>query len=241
LIGYIFCKNNNYEFYHCDFINVSKSYDEFLNLSYDEKKLKDYKGKIITINEISFDEYLNNDNNDLYFYDFCDQDKEKLNVTNDMLIADDIRNMLRNKYFEKNQKLNLNDVISVHYRKKLFPLLDSDSEIRYFKIDYFVDILNDLYKKYPSYNVKVFTTEEDEMLSKIKNIPFKKVEFYIPEVSDDEAVKSTINYMINSKILIAANSGLSFIATLYSDINNIKICPSNFWHKWPNESILIEK
>jgi hypothetical protein len=233
LTAYVYCKANKYEFYHHPFIGNSKNLDYFLNLSFNEKLFENYKGKVLTINDMNFEEYLSSDNEeDLYVYDFFNSNKWNLNISNDMLIDDKIRDILRNKYFNKHQKNN-NNVISVHIRRDDVTENSKIWSSRYMGINYFVNVLNELYDNYPTYEVKIFSSNIDHNFYDIKNIKYKNLSFHI-----NESIESTIHEMINSKILITSNSGISFIASIISDKNNIKICSNNFWHKWPNESVL---
>jgi hypothetical protein len=233
LVGYIFCKNNNYIFYHHDFTFNAKNTDKILNLSYGEKLYNNYRGNILTINNMSFQEYLNSNSEDLYVYDWYNKQENIFNVTNEMLINENIRNILRTKYYSNNIEKNNYDIIAIHIRRDDVRKDNQYSIDRYINIKYFIDILEKLYLEYPTYEIKIFSSNIDEDFYAIKNTPFKNISFHI-----NDSLEKTLHYMINSKILITSKSGLSFIASLISENNNIKICPTNFWHYWPAESII---
>lgn len=232
LRSYVFCKENNYEFYHHNFLGNSEKLDDFLNLSYNEKKINDYKGNIITKNDMKIEEYLFSDFDDLYVYDYADKFYFNTNVNNNLLITNDIRDNLRNKYFFKHTKKKL-DVISVHIRRDDVTVDSEHFKNRYININYFMRILESLYKDYSDFEVMIFSSNVDDDFFKINNLPFK-FSYHINENLED-----SINYMINSKILITSKSGISFLSTLLSDNDNIKLCPNNFWLNWPNECKII--
>lgn len=230
LSGYIFCKNKKIIFYHHNFIGNAKEQDNFLNLSFNENKFKDYKGNILNISNMTLDEYLLSDSDDLYLYDFFNGNN--LGITSKMIIDENIRNVLREKYFNKKPHIK-NDYISVHVRRDDVMKNNLWSK-RYININYFINILNEIYETNENTEVKIFSSNIDEDFLEIKKIKFQNVNLYI-----DYDIESTLNFMINSKILITSNSGLSLISSLISDNNNTKICPlENFWHEWPKECIL---
>lgn len=231
LVGYIYCRNNNYDFYHHEFIGNSANFDDCLNLSHNENLFKNYKGNIIK--DMPMEKYILSESEDLYIYDWFDNENNRFNfnVMDDMFITDEIRNILRNKYFLKNMKTNYSDTISVHIRRD--DVTNTTLSERYINVDYFVRILQKLYESYPHYNIRIFSSNVDETFYEIKNIPYKNIYLHV-----DDSIENSLNYMINSKILITSNSGISFISSLLSEKDNIKICPSNFWHKWPEESII---
>jgi len=232
LYGYIYCRNNNYIFYHHEFIGKSPKFDNFLNLSHGERNFNSYGEKIITMKDMSIEEYLSSNCMELYLYDYYNDDS-RVYATNDMMIEDDIRNILRNKYFSNHNKINYDNTISVHIRRddvfKDSPYWAS----RYIPIEYFINILNDLHDEYPSFDVRIFSSNVDESFKDIKNIKYENIYYHI-----DDSIENTLNYLIKSKILITSNSGISFIPTLLSKVDNIKICQDNFWLKWPKECII---
>ena len=227
---YIFCKDNGYTFYYYPFLpNSTKDVNtDFLNLSYGEELFKNYRGTVISVREMSLPQYLMSDSDDLYLFDF-NLPNEGIGSLRDL--DDDIRDILRDKYFLINEKCPT-DSISVHIRR------DDVTEHgkwrgRYIKIGYYVDVLRKLYEEYPSFEVKIFAYNVDSSFYDIQNIPFEKVSLHI-----NENLQSTLNRMINSKILVTSNSGISFIASILSDKSNIKISPPNFWHTWPEETMI---
>ena len=226
---YMFCKKNDITFYHHKFLSNSLNQDEIFNLSYDEKKFEDYSGETIMIQEMSLNEYLSSDIEDLYVYDFYyPNDRVKFDWKND-----EYRDVLREKYFS-DKKESITDTICVHIRRDRMSKLRNKelNKKRYIDIQYFINILNELYETYPSYEVKVFSSNVDDSFFEIKKTLYD-LSFHI-----DEDINDSLNTMINSKILVTSNSGFSFIPSIISNKKNIKICPSNFWLKWPNESII---
>ncbi len=228
LRGFIFCRNNDHSFYHHSFLANSEGMDSILNLSWGENLFKDYTGKLINRDQMSFNEYLASDNDDLYVYDFF--------LPNDFVdlgeISEEIRDILRRKYFLNNEKY-AKDSIAVHIRRDDV-LKDSGNWVnRYITIEYFIDVLEKLYKSYPLFGVEIFSNNVDETFYKVKDGVYKNISFHV-----NESIEITLNHMINSRILVTSCSGISFIASIISDNDNIKICPTNFWHKWPNECII---
>ncbi len=228
LRGYILCKNNGYLFYHHKFLENSKNMDDILNLSYEENLFKDYIGSVIRSNQMSLNEYLSSNVDDLYVYDFF--------IPSNFIelgdINEEIRNILRKKYFSNNEKI-MDNSISVHIRRDDVFKNSPHWGNRYIDIEYFMNILKKLYQDYPSFQIKIFSSNVDESFYQIKDLPYKDISFHV-----NEDIKTTLKHMINSKILITSSSGLSFIASIISDDSNLKICPNNFWHKWPKECII---
>jgi hypothetical protein len=237
LWGYVFCLDNGIEFYHSPFKENSPSGDgdKTLNLSYGEKLYKEYSGGKIKHKDISFGEYLKSDSTGLYVFDWNNFDHRNyvLGVTNKRLIQDDIRNVLRKKYYARNKPLTKSGNIAVHIRRD--DITKKDYPDRYEPIGYYLKILRCLHKQYPDYTVRIFSSNVDARFNTLKEkSPFKKTIFCV-----DATLKLTLMWMINAEILITSASGLSFIAALISDNSNAKICRERFWHKWPEESLLI--
>ncbi len=228
LRGYIFCRNNNYSFYHHGFLENSKGMDDILNLSHRENLFQDWKGKMILRDQMPLNDYLQSGSEDLYVYDFF--------LPNDFIdlgeIDDNIRGVLREKYFLNNKRLP-HDSISVHIRRDDILKGDVKWGNRYISIEYFISILGGLFKDHLLFEVKVFSSNVDEDFYKIKTLPYKNISIHI-----NGDIKTALNHMINSRVLVTSSSGLSFIASIISDDNNTKICPMNFWHKWPKECII---
>lgn len=229
LRGYIFCRDRNIEFYHHRFLGNSENKDTILNLSYGERLFENYSGNLIKRDQMSIEEYVVGDKEDLYVYDFFHFPTKFIDLGE---ISEDVRSTLRKKYFLINENIP-HDSISVHIRRDDIFKNSPNWANRYIEIDYFIKVLKDLYDKYPEYEVKIFSSNVDSDFCKIKEIPFKNISFHI-----NEDIKSTLNHMINSKILVGSSSGLTFIATLISNDIHMKMCPNNFWHKWPKECII---
>jgi len=229
LAGYVFCMKNNILFYHHNFVGNSCDMDKILNLSFGEMMFNDYKENIINSENLPLNEYLSSKSDDLYLYNFFDS-KELSSFVGKY--NDEIRNKLKIKYYSNKEKVST-DTISLHIRRDDVKSSNIWSD-RYININYFTNILNDLYKDYPDYNVRIFSSNVDDGFYEIKDrIFYKNIHFHV-----NDNLSDSIYYMISSKILVTSNSGISYIASLISDEKNIKICPDKFWLKWPDESII---
>lgn len=229
LFSWIYCQREGYIFYHIPFAHQAEGLDNFVNIASGELLASEHGGDVITENEMTFTEYINSDNNSLFIFDWNTRPykADLLGVSNQDIL--DVRPVLRRKFFEANPPIDMTGVIAVHIRRDNVSLTVNSE--RFMPIEYFIDILTKIKHDYPNHRIMVFSSNVDQNFHAIKECG---VEYNL-----DTPVSDVLLYLINAPILVASRSGISFVASLISEETNIKICPKDFWHLWPEESVLI--
>jgi hypothetical protein len=138
------------------------------------------------------------------------------------------------KYYKKN-KIN----IGVHIRNLNNLDVCFDKHREYYnknKIFYYENIFKNInnifdYEK----EIHIFSQGKEEDFQQIKNLNLKNTTFFLHL---DERPDISLYHMINSDILICANSSFSYISSLLND--SFILCRDNFWHKTYNLTSFID-
>lgn len=234
LWGFTFCYDNNITFFHHRFLGNSENGDKMLGLGFGEYQYSDYLGKSLSKEDMALDEYLSSDEDCLYVFEwnYFEHRNYVLHIDESRLIKEDIRNILRKKYHSVAKESCIVNQISVHIRREgITAPVWAD---RYLPIGYFVSILDELYLEYPTYKVNIFSSGIDDDFYTVKTCNYTDMIFDIGGELD-----VLLSTFLHSDVLVLSKSDLSFYIALLSEITQKKICPNNFWHKWPEESILI--
>jgi len=118
--------------------------------------------------------------------------------------------------------------IGVHVRRGDILSEKNNKKLRFLPFSYFKNILNDLISKLNpnEYRILIFSNESKSVcVNHFKG--FDNVEYFI----NTNDIDSFAN-MVNCSILITSKSSFSYNAAILS--KNIKICPKNFWHSYPD-------
>jgi hypothetical protein len=160
----------------------------------------------------------------------CEQDQFLIDFYN---VSDDMKRKFYSAPYRKNDKIiysNDNYNVALHIRRGDIVTKDnSEFNFRYQENDYFENVLKNALsyiktdKKICIYLFSQGKEEDFIELSKFPNVIF---------CFNMSAMESFL-HMVYSDLLIISKSSFSYIPALIS--NNLKICPKNFWHGYPED------
>lgn len=131
-----------------------------------------------------------------------------------------LRNIINNKeliFYKNDTKIK----IAIHIRRG--DVSENYNEYRYNSLDYFVNLINYLKKKYINCNFYLFTQIDHKNENEFDI--FNNDPSIIIKANED--LIDTINHMIYADILVLSKSSLSYVAGLYN--KNI-VYYTKFWH-----------
>lgn len=147
----------------------------------------------------------------------------------DMYYTKDALNIIKNYYYSV-KKPNIDKIdIAIHIRRGDVTQEHKKRKKRFTSNFKYKKIIRFLQKKYPEYNITIFSEGSENDFYNIKS---KNVSFML-----NTNIEETFHYLVTAKILVTAKSSLSYCAAL---LNDNLIYYLDFWHKPLNKWIKIE-
>jgi hypothetical protein len=138
--------------------------------------------------------------------------------------------MIRQLYYSS-EKPEISDVdIAIHIRRG--DVSETENENRYTDNKTYIEIINSLKEKYPTYRISIFS---EGTFDDFKNIELEEKYFRL-----NEDITKTFHSLVTAKVLIMSKSAFSYSAAI---LNKNTIYYNDFWHKplyhWDNIKSLI--
>lgn len=127
--------------------------------------------------------------------------------------------ILRNYYYSTPKPID-NVEIAIHIRRGD---VSQKNASRYTSNNEYKKIIDFLVKKYPQYNITIFSQGNIEDFEDLQNIDKKPISFRL-----NESIEKTFNAFVSAKVLVCAKSSFSYSAAI---LNPNVVYYLNFWHK----------
>jgi hypothetical protein len=216
--GIAFCESNDHIYLHTPFAKM----DHSLNVDELNKFIGVNNDKLISNNLLptTNDNIIAQHNNDIVHYE------KKPSI----FYTDKTMKIIKDFYYS-NEKPQLDNIdIAIHIRRG-----DVDEKLwhRYTENKIYINIINSLKKKYPNYNIIIFS---EGNIDDFKDFNLEEKNFKL-----NVEIKETFHSLVKAKILVTSKSSFSYTAAL---LNENTVYYMDFWHKaldnWLDVTSLIE-